>query len=466
MPECTFSPIAYSSLRLPAPVVSAFEMAGFQQNTMSKIIKSTGSALSSDGAALAVEAETFLAPRPPLNGKIIGLDCHPDTFTAAVFVGQTPHDARKLACRENLSLDAMLEWAQSEFGPADLFLLEAGSNSFEVCVRLQARGLRAVVLESAHVGKHAKTYADNDKLAAARIALVFLAGNAPCVWVPDALTRERRELLHAYLKTVGEHTAAGNGLKGFLNGEGVRPGKRSLALASTRAWVEKQREWSLLQKKLLRNHYAALDQSAARRRDLTLLVAQEVSAEGKMLRCLKLLGIGMINAFALIAIIGDVKRFSRPEKLVAYMGLNPGQRKSGKSKNVQLGIGQRGRGDMRSLLIQGAHALLRKGKATPLGEWGWKLFARKGERNVAVCAIARKLVVQVWHLLNGNPPTGFDTERSYTIKLKKLAVVIGAKLRTTLGLGESVAECIQTFKHRVEQSEGKPARESGGQEPI
>ena len=31
-----------------------------------------------------------------------------------------------------------------------------------------------MVLESCHVGKHAKTYADNDKMAAARIALVFL----------------------------------------------------------------------------------------------------------------------------------------------------------------------------------------------------------------------------------------------------------------------------------------------------
>jgi hypothetical protein len=45
-----------------------------------------------------------LAPPPPYKGKIIGLDCHPDTFTAAVFVGHTPHDARKIGSRENLSL--------------------------------------------------------------------------------------------------------------------------------------------------------------------------------------------------------------------------------------------------------------------------------------------------------------------------------------------------------------------------
>lgn len=89
----------------------------------------------------ALGVETYLAPPPPAQGKIIGLDCHPDTFTAAVFVGQTPHDARKVGSRENLGLQALLGWAAKEFGPQDLFVLEAGSNSFEVCSRLHALGL-------------------------------------------------------------------------------------------------------------------------------------------------------------------------------------------------------------------------------------------------------------------------------------------------------------------------------------
>jgi len=69
--------------------------------------------------------ETYLAPPPPSKGKIIGLDCHPDTFTAAVFVGQTPHDARKIGSRENLSLEALLKWADAELSPQDIILLEA-----------------------------------------------------------------------------------------------------------------------------------------------------------------------------------------------------------------------------------------------------------------------------------------------------------------------------------------------------
>jgi transposase len=396
--------------------------------------------------------ERYLAPPPPLQGKIIGLDSHPDTFTAAVFVGQTPHDARKVGSRENLGLQGLLEWAAKEFGAQDLFVLEAGANSFELCTRLHALGLRAVVLESCHVGKHAKTYADNDKMAAARIALVYLAGNAPCVWVPDEQSRQWRELLHLYRKAVAHHTAASNSLRAYLNGNAVRPARRNLELESSRQWILKQRDWSPMQRDILAEHFGDLDAAKKRRKRLYRLMAAEMSAQPMMLRCLKVLGVGLINAFALLAIIGDVRRFERPEKLVAYIGLNPGQRQSGRGKTIKFGVGKRGRGDLRHLLIQGAQALLRMGRATTLGQWGWKLFARKGNRNVAVAALARKLLVQVWHMLSGNPPIALETDKSFTLKLHKLAVAVGAPLRHELQLGDTLSACTRTLRRRTLQA--------------
>ena len=222
-----------------------------------------------------VAEETYIASQPPSKGRLIGLDCH--------------------------------------------------------------LGVRAVVLESCHVGKHAKTYADSDKMAAARIALVYLAGKAPCVWVRDALTCERRELLHACQKAVADHTAATNSLKGYLNHFAIRLGSRPLQLERTQHWILKQRDWSLLQQELLGAYFADLEGQAQRRKRLQLLIAQQVWGEPLMLRCMKLLGIGMINDFALLSVIGDVRRFERPEKLVVYLGLNPDQRQSGRAKNIKLG---------------------------------------------------------------------------------------------------------------------------------
>ena len=393
--------------------------------------------------------ETYPAPPPPSKGRIIGLDCHPDTFTAAVFKGSTPHDARKLSSHPDMSLKKLLDWAARDFTRDDLFLMEAGSNSFEIHRRLLALGLRAVVMESCHVGRHAKTYADNDRMAAARIALVYLQGNAPCVWIPDALTCERRELLHAYQKTVADHTAATNSLKGYLNQFAIRPGKRGLGLQKTRDWIVSQRDWTPLQRELLEDAFTDLGNQAARRKRLLRLIARQVGAEPLMLRCMKLLGIGIINAFALLAIIGDVRRFETPGKLVAYIGLNPGQRESGRGKHIKLGIGKRGRGDMRGLLIQGAHAVLRMGRTTPLGQWGWKLFTRKGQRNIAVAAVARKLLVQVWHTLTGNPPTLIEKSKSLETKLTKLAVLLGKTLRAELMLPKTLPACVRHFQTQI-----------------
>jgi len=398
--------------------------------------------------------ETYRAPAPPSKGKVIGLDCHPDSFTAAVFVGQTPHEARQIDSRESLTQEDLLRWAGAELTPQDLILMEAGSNSFEVARSLGDLGLRACVLESSHVGRHAKTYADNDKMAAARIALVYLAGNAPCVWVPDEQSRERRELLHAYRKAVRNHTAATNSLKGFLNGRGVRLGKHSLDRKATTQWLYRQAKWSPLQRQILDEHLAAVAESKERRKRFYRMIAIEMAGEPEMMRCMKVLGVGIVSAFALLAAIGDIRRFDNPARLVAYFGLNPGQRQSGKGKDIRLGIGQRGRGDIRELLIQGAHAVLRSGRHTPLGKWGWKIFARKGIRNVAVAAVARKMVVQVWHLLRGNPPIALESTSSFRLKINKLAVVLGTAKRREMGLGRSLREATQALFKRCLPPEG------------
>lgn len=408
-----------------------------------------------------VEYETYLAPPPPSKGRIIGLDCHPDTFTAAVFRGSTPHDAVKLSNHCDMTLDKFLDWAAKEFTKSDLFLMEAGANSFEICRRLSDLGLRTVVMESCHVGKHAKTYADNDKMAAARIALVYLQGNAPCVWIPDDTTRERRELLHSYQKAVADYTAAGNILKGYLNQYAVRLSSRQKPEnPKTEEWIRKQRDWSPLQLELLTDHLEHLRVQAQRRKSLLRLISQQICTEPLMLRCMKLLGIGQVNAFALLAIIGDVRRFENPKKLVAYIGLNPGQRESGHGKNIKLGIGKHGRGDMRRLLIQGAHAILRTGRDTPLGKWGWKLFARKGNRNIAVAAIARKLLMQVWYLLTGQPPEALESDKSLNIKLQKLAVVLGKELRIQMALPVKLADCVAHLRERIATSSPMPESRS------
>ncbi len=87
-----------------------------------------------------------------------------------------------------------------------------------------------------------------------------------------------------------------------------------------------------MQREILAEHFGDLDACKERRRRVYRLIAAEMSGEPMMLRCMKVLGVGLISAFALLAVIGDECRFERPEKLVAYIELNPASAKAARAR--------------------------------------------------------------------------------------------------------------------------------------
>ena len=118
-----------------------------------------------------------------------------------------------------------------------------------------------------------------------------------------------------------------------------------------------------------------------------------------MLRAMKVLGIGLINAFALPTVIGKRAPFPTPGKTGGLHRAQPRPARKRNGQEDQARRRQKGpRSDLRHLLIQGAQAVLRMGRATALSNG-----ARKGSRHVGVAAVARKLLVQLWHMFSGNP---------------------------------------------------------------
>lgn len=70
-------------------------------------------------------------------------------------------------------------------------------------------------------------------------------------------------------------------------------------------------------------------------------------------------------------------------------------------------------------------------------------------RNVAVAAIARKLLIQVWHLLAGHPPASVEGDKCLRVKFGKLAHALGHDLRAQLRLPTGVPECVRHFQALV-----------------
>jgi transposase len=109
-------------------------------------------------------------------------------------------------------------------------------------------------------------------------------------------------------------------------------------------------------------------------------------------------GIGPITASALVASIGDAKKFANGRQLAAWLGLVPKQHSSGGKSNL-LGISKRGDVYLRTLLIHGARAVIRHAERK-LNAQGWlhNLLARRN-KNVATVALANKNARIVWALL-------------------------------------------------------------------
>ena len=110
-------------------------------------------------------------------------------------------------------------------------------------------------------------------------------------------------------------------------------------------------------------------------------------------------GIGVLNATALVAAIGNGQTFARGRDLAAWLGLVPRQVTTG-GKPRLVGITKRGNKYLRKLLIHGARAALPglATSATPLGGWLRALLARV-HKNVAVVALANKLARIAWVVL-------------------------------------------------------------------
>lgn len=108
-------------------------------------------------------------------------------------------------------------------------------------------------------------------------------------------------------------------------------------------------------------------------------------------------GIGLITATALVAFIGDIRRFPSGRKLGSYLGLTPREFSSGLKRRLGR-ISKRGDGYLRTLLIHGARSVLihaRKQQPDRLRSWAHEL-AKTHVHNKAAVAVANKLARIVW----------------------------------------------------------------------
>ena len=365
----------------------------------------------------------------------VSTDIHPSCFAAAAFprVKNLDVSMQPLWIHKLVQLDDLEKWLDKHSAPNDLFVMEACSNSFEICGEIKKYGRKAVVLESQRVGQVKKAYLKTDKEDAIKIAKIYLSGLAKEVWIPDEETRFRREVFLTYQKSVKDCTRYQNRIWAWLNEHGiVLKNKISLKKESGRQKIIDCYNWSVQQKQLLSLMIDDYLLAVKKRKELKKIMALEVTENPMMIKLLRLYGLSCITAYALVAIIGDISRFRNPKKLVAYIGLNPCVNFSG-INGYTGSISRSGRRDIKSLLTQSAQAILNFAPNDhAIYKWGWKLSFRKN-KNIALIGVARKLVVAVWYLLNGYYTELQSIPDMVKLKFRKLATNIGKEILKEMG---------------------------------
>ncbi len=126
-------------------------------------------------------------------------------------------------------------------------------------------------------------------------------------------------------------------------------------------------------------------------------IAKKIQTRSKDLAIvMSIPGIGFVAGSTILAEIGDYHDFQTPEQLTKWCGLNPGENESA-GKRRSCGITKRGSKYLRTVLVEVAHVIARIGNSR-LSRFFRRLKARKNY-NVAITALARKLICLIYHLL-------------------------------------------------------------------
>ena len=176
------------------------------------------------------------------------------------------------------------------------------------------------------------------------------------------------------------------------------------------------------QRRVVLRHAGELERLGSELAEVDKSLALVALEEPRARRLMTIPGVNVNVALSILVAVGDIKRFSSPEKLVSYFGLNPRVRQSGDKPAYHGCITKQGRSNARAMLVEAAWVISRG--PGPLHAFFQRIHAKRG-RQVATVATARKLAVIVWHMLTKEEEDTWGCPALLDWKLRKLELAAG-----------------------------------------
>ena len=300
---------------------------------------------------------------------------------------------------------------------------EAGPTGFVLARRLRSLGFECEVVAPSLIPVKASDRVKTDRRDARKLAGLFRAGELTFVNVPDVADEVIRDVCRGRTDAADVRGRARQQLGALLLRNGHRYGGGS---PWSEAHMRYLRELVLpdpAQKFVLEEYLQRVDVSVAQVERIEAQMERLLPTwpRRKFVEALQgFRGFGLVAAMTLGGELGDLLRFDHPRRLMAYVGLVPGENSSGERRR-QSGITKCGNSHVRWMLVEVAHhyryppkvskelSQRQGGLSRDVRAVGWRAQERLHRRfcrlllrgvhpNKVVIAIARELVAFVWEL--------------------------------------------------------------------
>ncbi len=352
--------------------------------------------------------------------RYIGLDVHKH-YLIALGVDE---DLNIVLPARRVELAHLEAWMNKSLTRQDAVVLEMTTNTWQLYDELAEYAGSVTVVHPPHVALITRSQVMNDKIAASILARLLAKGLLVGIWVPPQEVRELRGLVAQRQKMTRLATQAKNRLHAVIQRHHLKPPAGNPFAKSKNGW------WQALplvklEKMNLQGDLETL-QFAEKQEERLQEEMTGIAAENEEIgRLLHLAGFGVITAVTVYAAIGDIRRFAGAKNLVGYAGLGTRVHDSGLTTRTGK-ITKAGRRDLRVALVEAAHVV-----ANSHPHWKAEL-ARLQPRlgyNKAIVAIARKLLISVWHILSEKTTDRFAEPEAVAQKMLRFAYEVGKENR-------------------------------------
>lgn len=295
--------------------------------------------------------------------------------------------------------DTLLEFFEK--ADATLVGMEACPGSQWLARKLQLLGHEVRILPAQFVKPYVKSH-KNDVIDAEAIAEATTRPTMRFVGVKEAHQVDLQMLHRVRSRLVKNRTNLICQMRSYCleHGVAIRQGAGVFKIDLERVLTDAENDLTDRARLVLAELRDDLIRLEERIRSVSTEIKNIADADETARRLMSIPGVGPLGATAILAAIGDPRRFKKARDVAAWLGLVPRQHSTG-GKQTLLGIAKRGGSYLRTLLIHGARSVLMHIDRSKdrLGQWADELRERMHVNKVTV-ALAAKLARIVWVVLS------------------------------------------------------------------